>query len=143
MHKLLKAKQDLIEIQKKRIEYLTNRNSGPSTSSSTSTLSSLLTPTTTQPSSNPNKPNQTNQSNYSTLNYNQYAHQPKIRHQNRAQANKNASNPSINLSADFSIQSNPLAPTQSNLLPTSTKLAAENKCTICTCRALDIHCNTC
>ena len=26
MHKLLKAKQDLIDIQKKRIEHLTNRN---------------------------------------------------------------------------------------------------------------------
>ena len=37
MHKLLKAKQDLIDIQKKRIEHLTNRNSGnnnPSTGGS-------------------------------------------------------------------------------------------------------------
>ena len=38
MHKLLKAKQDLIDIQKKRIEHLTNRN-GPSATNSQSTKS--------------------------------------------------------------------------------------------------------
>lgn len=38
MHKLLKAKQDLIDIQKKRIEHLTNR-SGLQTANSNSTKS--------------------------------------------------------------------------------------------------------
>jgi hypothetical protein len=109
MHKLLKAKQDLIEIQKKRIEYLTNRGGGGG--GATCANSNHSTSATTSNSVNLAKQNsqpqqqQQNKSNYQTVNYNQYAHQPKIRQAQRSQIKTqtsitpSASNPSIHTSA--------------------------------------------
>lgn len=100
MHKLLKAKQDLIEIQKKRIEYLTNRNLTNSTY-----VSSASSSTNTHKQNVQQQQQQQQQVPNQALNYNQYAHQPKIRQINRSQIRTqtsitpSASNPSIHTAA--------------------------------------------
>lgn len=70
MHKLLKAKQDLIEIQKKRIEYLTNRSSN---SNSNGTGKPANQGTTTAATAN-----HLAQS-HPSHGYNQHAYQPKLK----------------------------------------------------------------
>ena len=107
MHKLLKAKQDLIEIQKKRIEYLTNRGGGgappPCTNSNVAAASNNVN--LAKQNSQQQQQQQQNKSNYQTVNYNQYAHQPKIRQAQRSQIKTQTSitpshsNPSIHTSA--------------------------------------------
>lgn len=105
MHKLLKAKQDLIEIQKKRIEYLTNRAS-TSGSIPYHPSSTLASNNINSNKLNNQQPLHQTQSNYQTVNYNQYAHQPKIRQPHRSQIKTqtsitpSASNPSIHTTAN-------------------------------------------
>ena len=75
MHKLLKAKQDLIEIQKKRIEYLTNRTNSPSPSMANRKLNSH------QAQSNGTV--STLGTNYSLKSFDQHSIQPKLRQTNK------------------------------------------------------------
>lgn len=85
MHKLLKAKQDLIEIQKKRIEYLSNRSLSAHSSSHKSTqypnshqILSILP------------------QNHPSTNYNQHVYQPKLRQHNKTHSKASSLNENTN-----------------------------------------------
>ena len=119
MHKLLKAKQDLIEIQKKRIEYLTHRSSAPqqllqqlqsttaaaATTTPSSVISAALPSTNIHRHISQQNPASSSANPSSTNNYNQHAHQPKVRQLNRTQIKTSitpsASNPNLNTAAEY------------------------------------------
>lgn len=113
MHKLLKAKQELIEIQKKRIEYLTNKTASGSTAAPKTGMStSAATTTTNANGAGSNTSTTTNNGvaslvqTHPSLSYNQHSYQPKLKAKivqlkpqtgpNHAMITSSMSNPNIN-----------------------------------------------
>ena len=114
MHKLLKAKQELIEIQKKRIEYLTNKTASGSTAPPKTSAATTTTTTTTNAngagSNNTTATTNNGVTNlvqtHPSLSYNQHSYQPKLKAKivqlkpqtgtNHAMITSSMSNPNIN-----------------------------------------------
>lgn len=113
MHKLLKAKQELIEIQKKRIEYLTNKTASGSTAPPKTGMSTSAATTTTNANGAGSNTSATTNNGvaslvqtHPSLSYNQHSYQPKLKAKivqlkpqtgpNHAMITSSMSNPNIN-----------------------------------------------
>jgi hypothetical protein len=91
MHKLLKAKQDLIEIQKKRIEFLTNRSNNNNTNNNSNSANSNNNNNVIKNNANQQiggggngatngiNVNTNLVQNHPSLSYNQHSYQPKLK----------------------------------------------------------------
>lgn len=128
MHKLLKAKQDLIDIQKKRIEYLQSRCSGPTNlTGSTNNLTSSNTESSAQsllfsqlkinhePSSTSSSSSTSSTASQSIPAKSQpHHHHPKLRQAKAASSSNKSQSSSLN---DFSVLNNNVTVSNTNNKP--------------------------